>query len=105
MSSARRSARAGARPSVRVLGAQGLSCGRPMEPAKRLSEQDLNLILEHTASLWDEVRGQRIFITGGTGFFGCWLVESFCHINRALGLDATMVVLSRAPATFAAKCP
>jgi nucleoside-diphosphate-sugar epimerase len=76
-----------------------------MEPAKRLSEQDLNLILEHTASLWDEVRGQRIFITGGTGFFGCWLVESFCHINRALGLDATMVVLSRAPATFAAKCP
>jgi nucleoside-diphosphate-sugar epimerase len=76
-----------------------------MEPAKRLSEQDLNLILEHTASLWDEVRDQRIFLTGGTGFFGCWLVESFCHINRALGLGASMVVLSRDPAAFAAKCP
>jgi len=76
-----------------------------MQPAKRLSGQDLNLILEHTASLWNEVRGQRIFITGGTGFFGCWLVESFCHINRALGLGARMVVLSRAPEVFAAKCP
>lgn len=76
-----------------------------MQPAKRLSAQDLNLILEHTASLWEEVRGQRIFLTGGTGFFGCWLVESFCHINRALGLGASMVVLSRAPAAFSAKCP
>ncbi len=76
-----------------------------MEPAKRLSEQDLNLILEHTASLWGDVRGERIFLTGGTGFLGCWLVESFCHINRALGLRASMVVLSRAPAAFAAKCP
>jgi len=76
-----------------------------MEPLKPLSEQDLNLILEQTASLWEEVRGQRIFLTGGTGFFGCWLVESFCHINRALGLGASMVVLSRDPATFAAKCP
>lgn len=76
-----------------------------MEPAKRLSEQDLNLILEHTSSLWDEVRDQRIFLTGGTGFFGCWLVESFCHINRVLGLGASMVVLSRAPGAFATKCP
>ena len=76
-----------------------------MEPAQRLSEQDLNLILEHTGSLWEEVRGQRIFLTGGTGFIGCWLVESFCHINRALGLGASMVVLSRDPAAFAAKCP
>lgn len=76
-----------------------------MDPTNRLSEQDLNLVLEHTASLWEEARGQRIFVSGGTGFFGCWLVESFCHINRALGLRARMVVLSRTPAVFAAKCP
>lgn len=76
-----------------------------MAPTNRLSRQDLDLILEHTASLWEEVRGERIFLTGGTGFFGCWLVESFCHINRILGLAASMVVLSRDPAAFAAKCP
>jgi nucleoside-diphosphate-sugar epimerase len=76
-----------------------------MSPANPLPRQDLELILEHTASLWEEVRGQRIFLTGGTGFFGCWLVESFCHINQALGLGARMVVLTRDRAVFAAKCP
>ncbi len=76
-----------------------------MTPANPLPRQDLELILEHTAPLWEEARGHRIFLTGGTGFFGCWLVESFCHVNQALGLGARMVVLSRDPAGFAAKCP
>jgi nucleoside-diphosphate-sugar epimerase len=76
-----------------------------MEPANPLSEHDLNLVLEHTAALWEEARGQRIFVSGGTGFFGCWLVESFCHINHALDLGASIAVLTRAPAAFAAKCP
>lgn len=76
-----------------------------MPPARPLFAQDLNLIAEHTAPLWQEVRCQRIFLTGGTGFFGCWLVESFCHCNRELGLNAQIVVLSRNPAAFAEKCP
>ncbi|MGA8272376.1 MAG: NAD-dependent epimerase/dehydratase family protein [Candidatus Sulfotelmatobacter sp.] len=76
-----------------------------MRPTNRLPLQDLELILEHTAALWEEARGHRIFLTGGTGFFGCWLVESFCHINRALALGARMVVLTRNPVAFVAKCP
>jgi nucleoside-diphosphate-sugar epimerase len=76
-----------------------------MSPAKPLPRQDLELVLEQTAPLWEEVRGERIFLTGGTGFFGCWLVESFCHINQALNLGARMVLLTRNPAAFKAKCP
>jgi dTDP-glucose 4,6-dehydratase len=73
--------------------------------AAPLSMADLDLVLAQTRELWEEMRGQRVFITGGTGFFGCWLVESFCHGNRALGLGARATVLTRDPAKFAAKAP
>jgi nucleoside-diphosphate-sugar epimerase len=66
---------------------------------------DLDLVLAQTQGLWSEMRAQRIFLTGGTGFFGCWLVESFCHANRELQLGAQITILSRDPAKFRAKCP
>ncbi len=67
--------------------------------------EDLDLIATQTARVWSEMRGERVFITGGTGFFGSWLLESFCHMNRVLGLEARAVVLSRKPEVFARKCP
>lgn len=70
-----------------------------------LSNQDLDLILHHTRPLWEQVRHRRLFLTGGTGFFGCWLAESFSHINRKLDLNASITILSRDPKVFAEKCP
>jgi dTDP-glucose 4,6-dehydratase len=66
---------------------------------------DLAHVLDHTRPLWEELRGERLFITGGTGFFGCWLLETFLWANDALGLNAQAVVLTRDPARFAAKAP
>ena len=67
--------------------------------------KDLNHILAHTRDLWGELRGQRIFITGGTGFFGCWLLESFAWANDKLGLGASALVLTRNEHAFQKKAP
>lgn len=68
-------------------------------------QDDLDQVLAHTADLWPALAGARLFITGGTGFIGRWLLESLCAAEQRwqLGLHAT--VLSRDPAAFAAKAP
>ncbi len=67
---------------------------------------DLDHVLTHTAAdVWDALRGQQIFITGGTGFYGCWLLESLACANDRLELGAKAHVLTRDPAAFVEKAP
>ncbi len=74
-----------------------------MPSMKPVDQADLDHILQHVDLTG--LRGERVFITGGTGFFGCWLLESFLHANRKLGLNAQATVLTRNPAAFAEKAP
>ena len=67
--------------------------------------EDLDHILTHTHDLWEELRDQRIFITGGTGILGCWLLESFAWANEELHLNAEALVLTRNYEAFSNKAP
>lgn len=72
---------------------------------KPLATEDLQHILRHTRPLWEEARGKHIFVSGGTGFFGAWLLESLMFCNRELNLDLSATVLTRDPEAFGGKMP
>jgi dTDP-glucose 4,6-dehydratase len=67
--------------------------------------EDLDHVLARTGDLWDGLRGARVFLTGGTGFFGCWLLETLLWANDRLALDASVVVLTRSESGFKTKVP
>lgn len=72
---------------------------------KPLATRDLEHILFHTRHLWERARGKSIFLTGATGFFGAWLLESLAYCNRELQLDIGATVLCRNPEAVASRMP
>jgi hypothetical protein len=67
---------------------------------KRLPIEDLEHIFENTQDIWESFRGKSIFLTGGTGFFGKWLLESFIYANEKLALNSKITTLTRNPEAF-----
>jgi len=66
----------------------------------RLPIEDLDQVLDAVGPHWEQLRGKRLLLTGGTGFIGKWLLGTFLHANRKLDLSAQVVVLSRRPEVF-----
>ncbi|WP_390346820.1 NAD-dependent epimerase/dehydratase family protein [Variovorax boronicumulans] len=74
--------------------------------ARPVPASELDEVLRLTApSVWDVLRGQALFLTGGTGFVGKWLLECLLHADRALGLGLRVTVLTREPDRFAQGSP
>ena len=60
------------------------------------TSDDLDFLRRSLARFRDRIAGKRIFVSGGTGFFGKWLLTAFL----AAGFDARLTVLSRDPKRF-----
>jgi len=71
----------------------------------RIASTDLDAIVQLGARDFEALRGARIFLTGGTGFFGKWLLAGLDRADRELGLDLSLTILSRDPRRFAAAWP
>lgn len=62
---------------------------------KTLPFDDLVRIITLAKSPLEQLKNARIFITGGTGFIGTWLVESLLFANDQLQLNLHLTVLTR----------
>lgn len=74
-------------------------------PTKPLSTSDLAEVLEFARPAFEALRSARVFLAGGTGFFGHWLLESLLYADRELHLELQCTVLTRDAAAFRAKSP
>ena len=70
--------------------------------APSIVSDDVELVLAQTHELWQEARGRRFLVTGGTGFFGSWLLSSLVRANDVFDLDLTIAVVARNPETLRA---
>ena len=67
--------------------------------------EDVAAVLARTRSLWPDLKNATILITGATGFFGIWLLETLLAANREFSLKCRVLGLSRDPDRFAVKAP
>ncbi len=72
---------------------------------RSLLAEDLDRILTWSSDDLRSLRGTRLFITGGTGFIGKWLLETLAWANERLQLDIRALVLTRSAERFAAGSP
>ncbi len=70
-----------------------------------IDREDLIYIYKRCWPVLDFYRGKKVFITGGTGFFGKWFLEAFIYLNHEENLNCDITVLSRNPKIFKEKFP
>mgnify|MGYP001765965463 FL=1 len=68
-----------------------------------ISPAEIDEAIAHCRAALETLRGARIFITGGTGFFGRWLLSLLASAGAEFDIAACL--LTRNPEAFARACP
>ena len=71
-----------------------------------LPKTDLDYIYSSlSASEWTFLKNKRLFITGGTGFIGKWMLSAVLEANKRLSLGCHIEILTRSSDAFATAMP
>lgn len=76
---------------------------RPLSPP--IDPADLEFVLQRGRGYWEALRNKSFFITGGTGLFGRWLLESAIYAEQRLNLGLEITVLTRDYERFIRQAP
>lgn len=76
-----------------------------LSPPKRLPKTDLDHALKGVGLLFDRLKDKSLFITGGTGIIGKWLLETLLFADDQLHLNLNIGLLTRNPTRFKNEVP
>jgi nucleoside-diphosphate-sugar epimerase len=66
---------------------------------------DIDRAVQHAAPALDDMRGGSLFLTGGTGFFGQWLLALIARANAVRSSAISVTALTRDATGFRTRCP
>ena len=61
---------------------------------------DVEQLILRSAVKVESFRGKTILVTGGTGFFGIWMLLAWLRIKQTLNDEMRIIVISRSPENF-----
>ena len=73
--------------------------------AHQHSKKDLENRLAHARPLWGKFRCGRVFVTGATGFFAIWLLQSLAFADNSLDSGSKLAGLLCNSNSFCANVP
>lgn len=76
-----------------------------MTRAIDLVRADAEAVLQDREGKLDALRGQHLFVSGGSGFLGAWLLELIAVLNRQHAFAIKVTVFSRHAKDFARRWP
>ena len=77
----------------------------PLSAAERLTEADAQAVLQTSFARLEALRGQHLFLSGGTGILGSWILELVKVLNERHQFDLRVTVLSRHAQSFVERHP
>lgn len=68
-------------------------------------QSDIEKLIVYSGLNANSFRGKKILVTGGTGFFGIWMLATLIALKKQIDGDLCILCLSRSPAKFIKQYP